>query len=125
MTGDATFTERGVDATNSFTLRYRDGRMALLSSCMTAWMPNTGILCGKKGYIVAHDFWTCQRITVCVRGEKPYEIHCPFEISGYEYEVRAAIKAIHEGRLFCDEMPWDESVRLMKVMDALAAKWKK
>ena len=123
ITGDAVLTDQGVDAGNSVILKYRDGKIASLLSCMTVWMPNTGILFGEKGYIIAHDFWNCQRLTVCVRGENPYDIECPFEISGYEYEVRAAIKAIEEGRLCCDEMPWEESLRLMEVMDGLRAKW--
>ena len=123
ISGEAALTDKGVDAQNSITLKYKSGKMAFLSSCMTAWMPNTGVICGSLGYIVAHDFWKCQRFTVCVRGREPYDVSCSFEISGYEYEVRAAIKAINEKRLYCDEMTWDESVRLMGVMDTLRNMW--
>lgn len=123
FTGEAVLTDKGVDAQNSITLKYKSGKMALLGSCMTAWAPNTGVICGAKGHIILHDFWMCERITVCVHGEQPYDAVYPFEISGYEYEVRAALKALDEGRLFCGEMPWDESVRLMELMDGLRAMW--
>lgn len=121
--GEAILTDRGVDAQNSITLIYKSGKLAALSSCMTAWMPNTGTICGSKGYILLYDFWKCQQFTVCVRDLKPYDVSCPFEISGYEYEVRAAIKAINNGRIYCDEMTHDESVRLMEIMDGLRNLW--
>ena len=123
ITGSAVLSGRGVDEQNSFTVNYKGGKMASLSSCMSGWMPNEGIICGEKGHLVLHDFWMCQRITVRVRGEKPRVIDCPFEISGYEYEVRAALNAISEGRLYCEEMPWEETIRLMEVMDSLRASW--
>jgi len=122
-TGEAVLSDRGVDAQNSITLTYGSGKMAFLSSTMRSWMPNTGVICGSAGHMILHNFWMCQRITVCVRGEEPYDVLCPFEISGYEYEVRAMLKAINEGRLFCDELPWNESLRMMDLMDGLRAMW--
>ena len=121
--GEAVLTDRGVDAQNSITLIYKSGKIASLTSNMTASMPNTGTICGGCGYIITHDFWKCQRFTVCVKNSEPYDVSCPFEISGYEYEVRAAIKAINDGRLYCNEMPHSESVRLMEIMDGLRAMW--
>lgn len=123
IASDAILTDRGVDAQNSMVLRYKGGKLATLSSNMTAWMPNTAAICGEKGYILLQDFWMCQRFIVSVRGEEPYMVDCPFAISGYEYEVRAAIQAIAQGRLYCEEMPWSESLRLMEVMDGLRAAW--
>ena len=121
--GEAAVTDRGVDARNSITLIFDTGKMAQLYSDMTAWMPNIGVVCGSQGHIIAHDFWMCQRFTVCVRGQEHYDINCPFDISGYEYEVRAALNAIGEKKLFCDEMPWNETIRLMEIMDGLRNMW--
>ncbi len=123
VSGTAVLTDKGVDAQNSITVEYAAGKLASLCSCMTGWMPNTGAIGGVKGTILCKDFWMCQEFVVSVRGEEPYTVECPFEISGYEYEVRAAIKAMDEGKLCCDEMPWEESVRLMEVMDGLREKW--
>lgn len=123
LDGEAVLTDRGVDAKNSITLKYKSGKMAYLASDMTAWMPNTGVICGSKGYISAHDFWKCQKFTVYIRDSKPYEVLCPFEISGYEYEVQKAIKAINEKKLYCDEMPHSETLRLMGIMDSLRDMW--
>lgn len=123
LTGEAVLTDKGVDAQNCITLKYKSGKMAFLNSCMTAWMPNTGVICGSAGYIILHDFWKCERMTICVHGREQYDVICPFEISGYEYEVRAMLKALDKGLVYCEEMPWDESVRLMDIMDKLRTRW--
>ena len=38
----------------------------------------------------------------------------PEQITGFEYEVRASMKAIREGKLECMEMPHEESIRIME-----------
>lgn len=122
ITSDAVISDRGVDVQNSMTIRYRNGSLASLSSCMAAKMPNDALICGEKGFIRLKSFWMCQQFTI--EGEnEPVSLACPFEISGYEYEVRATIRALDQGKLYCDEMPWEESIRLMEVMDGLRAQW--
>ena len=48
---------------------------------------------------------------------KTYE--APPQISGYEYEVEACLKAIRAGKTECDEMPHAETVLMMKRMDGI------
>lgn len=123
FTGEAVLTDEGVDAQHGITLKYKYGKMAFLSSSMTAWMTNTGVISGSLGHIILHDFWKCERMTICVRGREPYDITSPFEISGYEYEVRATLNALDKGLLYCEEMTWDETVRLIEIMDKLRERW--
>ena len=47
----------------------------------------------------------------------------PEQITGFEYEVRASMKAIREGKLECMEMPHEESIRIMEQMDGLRKDW--
>lgn len=47
----------------------------------------------------------------------------PEQITGYEYEVRAAIKAVREKKLECSEMPHSETIKVMKIMDGIRAKF--
>lgn len=47
----------------------------------------------------------------------------PEQITGYEYEVLSAIRAIEEGRIECPEMPHRETIRIMKVMDEIRESW--
>ncbi|MDT8718024.1 Gfo/Idh/MocA family oxidoreductase [Clostridium sp. 19966] len=120
----AVLTDRGVDAQNSITLVYKDGRMAVLNSTMMAQTDRLGIISGSKGFIVAENINNCERFKVFDINRK--ELACyeaPKQISGYEYQVISCIKAIKEGRLECEEMPHKETIRVMEIMDSLRKQW--
>ena len=47
----------------------------------------------------------------------------PQVVNGYEYEVLASKKAIEAGLTECNEMTLDETLIIMKQMDALRESW--
>ena len=47
----------------------------------------------------------------------------PFDVNGYEYEVRAATHCILNGELECSVHPHHRSVELCTMMDTLRADW--
>lgn len=47
----------------------------------------------------------------------------PAQITGYEYEVEACARAIAQGEKECPEMPHDETVRVMEIMDGIRKSW--
>ena len=47
----------------------------------------------------------------------------PAQITGYEYEVEACMRALSEGKLECGEMPHEETLRVMELMDGLREEW--
>lgn len=125
ITSTAVITDKGVDAQNSITLVYKDGRMAVLNSTMMSLTDRQGVISGSKGFIMVENINNCERIRVY--DLKRNELACyeaPKQISGYEYEVRACIKAIQEGNLECEEMPHSETIRVMHLMDSLRKEWK-
>lgn len=120
----AVLTEKGVDAQNSITIVYKDGRIAVLNSTMMAQTDRQGVISGSKGFIVAENINNCERIKVYDLNRK--EIACyeaPKQISGYEYQVRACIRALQEGKLECEEMPHAETMKFMQIMDSLRREW--
>lgn len=121
---NAVFTQRGVDMQNSITLCYRDGRMAVLTSTFCAASDRKGIIWGTDGYIVTENINNCQGIKVFDSNHNEIANYdTPKQISGYEYEILASIKAIGKGKLECDEMPHSESVNVMELMDRIRAEW--
>ncbi|MFL0247661.1 Gfo/Idh/MocA family protein [Candidatus Clostridium stratigraminis] len=120
----AVITDRGVDSQNSITFVYKDGKMAVLQSTMLSLTDRQGIISGSKGFIIAENINNYERIKVYDINRK--ELACyeaPKQITGYEYEVKAAIRAIKEGELECEEMPHAESIKVMQVMDVLRQEW--
>ena len=51
------------------------------------------------------------------------DIPVPEQISGYEYQVRACMKALETGAIECPEMPHSETIRIMEIMDSLRERW--
>lgn len=124
MTSTAILSDKGVDLQNSITLSYQTGEMAILNSTTLALTDRQGIISGDKGYMILENINNCERIRIY--NTKREEIQClevPKQITGYEYEVRAAIKAIQTGQLECEEMPHVETLRVMEMMDTLRKEW--
>ncbi len=124
ITSTAILSEKGVDLQNSITLSYKTGEMAILNSTTLALSDRQGIISGDKGYMVVENINNCERIRIfnLERQEIKY-IEVPQQITGYEYEVQAAIQAINEGKLECEEMPHQETIRVMEIMDTLRKEW--
>lgn len=124
ITSTAILSDKGVDLQNSITLSYKTGEMVVLNSTTLALSDRQGIISGDKGYMVIENINNCERIRVF--NTERQEIKCvevPQQITGYEYEVRAVMRAIKEGKLECEEMPHEETIRVMEIMDALRKEW--
>lgn len=114
--------DTGVDAQDSITLEYEDGRMAYLYATMLAQSDREGVINGDKGYIEVQNINNCEEIRVFDLDRKMtarYEV--PAQINGYEYEVLACRDALARGALECPQMPLDETIRIMELMDEIRA----
>ena len=119
-----TYTKTGVDEQNSITIYYKDGRMAVLNSSMISLSDRKGIIYGTKGFAIIENINNYESITVFdPRYKEIASYKRPRQISGYEYEVEACIKALENGEIECGEMPHSEIIRMMEIMDGLRAKW--
>lgn len=120
----AILSPEGVDWMNSMTLTFEGGKMAVLHSSMLALTDRLGLICGDKGYIEVQNINNCEEIRVLNPDREITACYkVPEQINGYEYEVLACIKAIGEGRIECEEMSHAETLRVMKIMDALRRQW--
>lgn len=118
-------TNKGIDAQNSITLSYEDNKMAILHSTMMSRTDRRGVIYGSKGYIEVENISNYESIKVySIDGDLIDEYITPNQISGYEYEVEASIKAIKNGELECSEMPHLETLRIMRLMDKLRKSWR-
>ena len=120
ITGTAVLTKQGVDAQESITLVYADGRMAVLTASMNGLTDRRGILFCSNGFLEITNVNKPEKLDVYDAGRHliaSYEE--PSCISGYEYEVEACASAIAQGLLECPQMPHAESLRMMRWMDEL------
>ena len=114
----------GIDAQNSITLEYADGKMAVLNSSLLAKSDRQGIISGDKGFMIVENINNPQQVRVYdedYRLKATYD--CPPQITGYEYQVYASIEALNNGWLESPYMPHAETLRIMQQMDALRKEW--
>jgi predicted dehydrogenase len=124
MSSSVIKTESGVDAQNSITLCFEDGKMAILNSSMLAITDRQGVINGNKGYIVVENINNYEKIRVFSLDRKEIAVYdAPEQITGYEYEVESAIRSIKNKEIECPEMPHKETIRIMKLMDSLRYEW--
>jgi predicted dehydrogenase len=122
--GNAILTDTGVDAQNSITLSYEDGRMAVLCSSFRGLSDRRGIIYGDKGFLEVQNINNFETVDVYNRDRKHIAHYdAPHQITGYEYEVEAAVRAIWAGEYECPEMPHHETLLMMQWMDELRRQW--
>ena len=116
--------ESGMDAEDAMIFTYKDGRLATLHAGMLAATEQCGMINGAKGYLIAHNINNIDKIEVFTKDrELVRSIEVPKQITGYEYEVEACMRALEAGQLECEEMPHSETVKIMEQMDALREEW--
>lgn len=114
----------GMDMHESISLSYADGRMANLQSGALCLNDRQGIISGTEGYIKVDNI-NCPEVVEVYRN---YELVARFTrpedmINGYEYQVIEAKRCIESGLIESPMMPHEETISIMKQMDALRKEW--
>ena len=116
--------ESGVDAQESITLQFADGKMAVIAASMYAQGDTSALICGEQGRIHLENIFNPKSLTVYNRsGDVVEKILCPEQITGYEYEVRSCLKALESGETECPEMPHKDTLFMLELMDGLRKEW--
>lgn len=108
----------GVDQASAIIMSYQQGIVVSMLNSITGPSDRQGIIYGTEGYAVVENVNNYESIRIynkehqCTR-----EILPPEQISGYEYELEAAARAVLAGQIECKEMPHSEITRMMRVME--------
>ena len=124
LTSQCVKSQTGMDLTNAMTLVLSDGVLCNLQSSAACVGDNIGVIAGTEGNLIIDNINNPQQITV--NGpDRTYikTIQVPQQITGYEYQFLACRKALIEGRQEPEEMPHEETLYIMELMDGLRQKW--
>lgn len=114
------YTDRHLDAFDNITLHYRSGQTAAILCTMLGPTDRRGVITGTKGYIVVENVNNYESATIydlagrCIRTRKR-----PKQKNGYEYELQSCVHAIKLHFPQCPEMPHEETLRLLDLMDRI------
>jgi len=124
MDGHCVKSSTGMDLSNTITLVLADGMLANLQSSAACVGDNIGVIAGTKGNLIIDNINNPQRITVNGPDRTYIEtIQVPQQITGYEYQFLACRQALLDGLTEPREMPLDETLYIMQLMDELRRKW--
>lgn len=120
----ACFSDRGVDLQGSATIGYGDGSMASVFFSVLSPTDRLGAIYGEIGYALVENINNFISLRVFDSDHNLVEeIMRPPQLTGFEYELTAAIDAIRQGLIECPQMPHSETIFIMELMDEIRRKW--
>lgn len=114
----------GMDMQECISLCFADGKMANLQAGTLCLNDRQGIINGTEGYIRVDNI-NCPELIEVYRNYELVEKHVkPSDmVNGYEYQVYECRRCIEEGLQESPMMPHEETLSIMKQMDALRKEW--
>lgn len=124
ITSQCVKSQTGMDLTNAMTLVLSDGVLCNLQSSAACVGDNIGVIAGTDGNLIIDNINNPQKITVNGPDRTYIEtILVPQQITGYEYQFIACRQALIDGLLEPKEMPLEETLYIMELMDGLRKDW--
>ena len=124
MNSQCVKTDTGMDLSNAISLVLADGILANVQSSAACVGDNIGVIAGTEGNLIIDNVNNPQRITVYGPDRVYVEtIPVPEQITGYEYQFIACRDAIAAGLTEPPQMPLEETLYIMELMDALRQEW--
>ena len=116
--------QTGMDLTNAISIVLADGMLCNLQSSAACVGDNIGVIAGTEGNLIIDNINNPQQITVNGPDRTYVEtIRVPQQITGYEYQFLTCRQALIKGLLEPEEMPHEETLYVMQLMDDLRLKW--
>jgi predicted dehydrogenase len=114
----------GVDERASFILGYASGAQACLFTAIRNESPKEAVILGKAGSIRIHaPVFRPDHLTLTLPDGTQQPIERPVEANGMHYEAQEVMRCLDAGLTESPVMPLDESVSIMRTLDAIRKPW--
>ena len=127
FTSDVHMTDVGTDDFSVIHLHYSQengqGAEAVATTAIGLDIQRKAAVIGTKGSIYLDDFQKAETMTVSLSDGEEYEIEIPFEINGFEYQIREASNCIREGRTHSGIYTPQMSLQTLSLIDDIRAGW--
>jgi len=115
--------ETGVDEQFAALFEYEGGAIASLSGALRTDFVNDALILGTHGRIHVPDFFYAKTATFRSASGAEEVFGPEFEGNGYQYEAAEAMRCLREGKLESSIMPLEETLAIMRTMDAIRSQW--
>ena len=127
FTSDVHMTDAGTDDFSVIHLHYPQengqGTQAVVTTAIGLDIQRKAAVIGTKGSIYLDDFQKAETMTVSLSDGEEYEIEIPFEINGFEYQIREASNCIRAGRTHSGIYTPQMSLQTLSLIDDIRASW--
>ncbi len=108
----------GVDEDLSVRLSLSNGVEMRFKSSLRQKFYNAFVIHGERGRIVITDnFWDAGQALLMVVGQPVVSAPAPFDLNGFEYQVREVHECLARGATQSEVMPWADSLEVMACLD--------
>lgn len=115
--------EFGTDEYETLVLEYGNGKTASLTSAIGMAMPTEGVIYGTEGKIYFPNYQLAEKLRIERYDGTSEEIAIPFEINGFEYQIREVAKGIKENQVESNLHPHKDTLAMMDLMDRIRSSW--
>ena len=126
MSGICVKSKENVDLRCTIDFTFASGAMATIYCDSECVSDRKGIINGTEGRIEVENVNNPEEIRIYSADRPPVlkeTISIKHEVNGYEYELDAAAEAIRDGKTEPDAMPWSETLRVLRLTDAMRSVW--
>lgn len=122
--GNCVKSEKNVDLIDNISLYYQDGKFASLLASTMGPSDRNGYIYGEDKYLVVTNINNPEKIELFnAEHELIKEYPIPKQVTGYEYQLFACKEALDNGQLECPQMPHEETIKMMRIMDEIRTMW--
>jgi predicted dehydrogenase len=115
--------EYGTDKFDSIMLEYENGITAHLITTIGSVIEPLAVIYGTKGHIILPNFSALQEYSISLDDGTKSVIESPFELNGFEYQLREAAGCLRSGRLESAVMTHRNTLAVMRLMDQARSEW--
>ncbi|MCY7315751.1 MAG: Gfo/Idh/MocA family oxidoreductase [Rubrivivax sp.] len=113
----------GVDNHIPATLDVGGGLLSQFDCGFDGMADNSLRITGELGHIALHGgFWQSTAATLHRAGQEPLTVQAPFDVNGFEYQIRSALRCWRAGLIEVPELPHAETLAVVALMDAMRAR---
>lgn len=123
MCSSAIMGEYGTDKFNSIMLTYESGATAHLITTIGSVIEPQAVVFGTSGQIILPNFSALQSFIVQQGDGTHYTVDAPFEINGFEYQIRETVTCLQAKKSESGIMTPQNTLAVMQLMDEARAAW--
>ena len=123
ITSDVHFNEYGTDDFSVLQLKYPGGQTAHSVQSIGLQMERQAALYFDRATIYLPDFQTATSMTIKPVEGEACTIEYPFEVNGFEYEIREVTECVRCGKTHSEIFKPKDSVAVLRLMDEIRKSW--